>query len=338
MRESLSRLVSSLVLRIVIGALISLLTLYLAFQNVNLRDVRQAIGEANAGYLWLALLSVVLNNVFKALRWQVMLGARGQGIDFWPVQMSHLSGQMLNTLSPARVGEITRTYEIGRLGPGKVFVLGTILVEKVLDMIAYALLFGCLLLLIPLPGWINNSGYTFVGVTLLVSLVVAFVTVRREAVLRFWERLERRLPERAARFVSGRMHSGLSSLDVLQNQKDAFKLAFWSALIWVTALLNIYLALVAFHIDLPLTASLLLLIALQAGISIPSAPGKVGIFEYACVLALGVFGIQQAQAFSYGVVLHAIVFLPMIAAGLVSFWLLRSWRKDNIAGNFSKDR
>ena len=35
-----------------------------------------------------------------------------------------------------------------------------------------------------------------------------------------------------------------------------------------------------------------------------------------------IFGIEQAQALSFGIVLHAIVFLPVIISGLISFWLL----------------
>jgi uncharacterized membrane protein YbhN (UPF0104 family) len=71
-----------------------------------------------------------------------------------------------------------------------------------------------------------------------------------------------------------------------------------------------------------LTASLLILIALQAGISIPSVPGRIGIFEYICVLALAVFGVGQSTAFGYGVVLHGLVLLTPILAGLVSLSIL----------------
>jgi uncharacterized membrane protein YbhN (UPF0104 family) len=62
--------------------------------------------------------------------------------------------------------------------------------------------------------------------------------------------------------------------------------------------------------------------ALQAGISIPSIPGKIGIFEYICVLSLVAFKVDPARAFSYGILLHAIVLLPTTILGLIFFWRL----------------
>ena len=50
--------------------------------------------------------------------------------------------------------------------------------------------------------------------------------------------------------------------------------------------------------------------------------GRVGVFEYVCVLALKNYGIEPAMALSYGILLHVIVFIPVIAGGLPSLWVL----------------
>jgi uncharacterized membrane protein YbhN (UPF0104 family) len=106
------------------------------------------------------------------------------------------------------------------------------------------------------------------------------------------------------------IHSVLSSLGILQDHRGLFGLSFWSVVIWGTAVLTNHLTLLAFGINLPLTASLLILISLQVGITLPSAPGRVGIFEYICVLALSLFGVERHIALGYGFLLHGIVFLP----------------------------
>jgi hypothetical protein len=46
------------------------------------------------------------------------------------------------------------------------------------------------------------------------------------------------------------------------------------------------------------------------------------------VLALGVFGIDQATAFSYGILLHAIVLLPATLLGLLFFATSGTSRAD----------
>jgi hypothetical protein len=59
-------------------------------------------------------------------------------------------------------------------------------------------------------------------------------------------------------------------------------------------------------------------LVLQAGISMPSVPGRIGLFEYLCVLTLSLFGVSQEEALSYGIVLHALVFLPTILLGVLA--------------------
>ncbi|MBK7202134.1 hypothetical protein [Candidatus Amarolinea dominans] len=49
--------------------------------------------------------------------------------------------------------------------------------------------------------------------------------------------------------------------------------------------------------------SFTLLAVLQAGVSVPSSPGKVGIFQYLCQLTLAWFGIAAVQGFAVGVLL-----------------------------------
>jgi hypothetical protein len=69
-------------------------------------------------------------------------------------------------------------------------------------------------------------------------------------------------------------------------------------------------------------ASVLVLVTLQAGIAIPSVPGRIGVFEYICVVTLVFLGVDETLAFSFGVVLHALVMLPVVLSGALLFWVL----------------
>jgi len=184
------------------------------------------------------------------------------------------------------------------------------------------LLFMLLIVLIPLPAWVNNSLYTFALAIGAAAAGVGLAAYRPGWLLRIARIFLGWFPGRLRRYALARIQDGLDSLKVLHSRADLLRLAFWSALVWGTAVLNNHLALLALDIHLPWTASLLVLMVLQAGISIPSVPGKIGIFEYSCVLALGVYGIAQAPALSYGILLHAIVLAPSTLLGLVFFWML----------------
>jgi uncharacterized protein (TIRG00374 family) len=319
-------------LTLLAGVALSALTLYLALRNVDMAEVWSALMQARPLYVLLALASVALNTLAKTVRWRVLLGEPGRAVSLLKLLMALLSGQMLNTLYPARIGDLSRAYVIGgehngRERLGRTYTLGTVLLEKLLDMLAYVLLFLLLIVLIPLPAWVNDSLYTFALAIVVAAAGVGLAAYRPDWLLRIAKKFltwfpRRWFPGRLRRFALARIQDGLASLKVLHSRSDLLRLAFWSALVWGTAILNNHLALLALDIHLPWTASLLVLMVLQAGISIPSVPGKIGIFEYSCVLALGVYGVAQAPALSYGILLHAIVLVPSTLLGLVFFWML----------------
>jgi hypothetical protein len=64
-----------------------------------------------------------------------------------------------------------------------------------------------------------------------------------------------------------------------------------------------------------------LLVVLQAGVAVPSTPGKIGVFHYLCMIALSVFGVPATISLAYGLTLHALV------VGGISIWAATAmWR------------
>jgi glycosyltransferase 2 family protein len=58
-----------------------------------------------------------------------------------------------------------------------------------------------------------------------------------------------------------------------------------------------------------------------AGASLPSAPGYIGIYQVACILALQLYGVLESQALAYSVVLQLLVFLVV---GIQGGWAMVS--------------
>lgn len=342
------------------GWLVSAAALYLALRQISWSQVTALLRQADWSYLTLAVLGILVSFVGKAVRWQILLN---QGADeaadpngfrsddlrepgrrkapLSQVFMSHMSGQLLNLVFPARLGEVSRVYTIGALGLGRSFVLGTIVLEKIVDLLAYAGLFLCLLLLLPLPSWVQDSGYTFAAAALLSAAAAGFAAWKRDWLVQKLEALFGRLSNwrfslggRLQSAVSGRFRSSLESLAILRSRPAMLWVSAWSAVIWASALLTNYWTLLALDIHLPLVASLLVLIALQIGISVPAAPGRVGVFEVACILALSVYGVDQAAALGYGLVLHGVAQLPLLVFGLVSLRL----QGLGLPAGFGRDR
>jgi uncharacterized protein (TIRG00374 family) len=321
-------------LRLVIGLGLTGLSLYLVLRNGTLAESVTVLATTRLGFVALALASVTSNNLAKAARWKVLLGEPGRRVPFLRLLLAHLGGQMLNSVYPIRLGEVSRAYIVG--GPkldgapgqsaalGPVFVLGTIALEKLIDMLAYAGLFLLLLTLTPLPGWVDDSAFTVAGVAFVAVVVVVAVNWRRAWVRGLLWRVGGRLRSKKLLAFFGALVRGSDSLEVINSRWALVLLAAYSAWIWLTAVLTNYLALLALGLQLPVSAALLLLVALLAGINLPAAPGQFGVFEYICILALGVFQVPQPVALSYGLLLHGIVLVSTMLPGLLAFGMLGS--------------
>ncbi len=325
MKRRASGFIHSVYVRAGLAILISAVTLILAVREVTFNDIWNAITRADGRFVILALLSVAANTLAKTVRWKVILGKPGEKVSLWITLQAILVGQTLNNFYPARIGDLSRVYIVGDRGPGRMYTLGTILVEKLLDTIFYAMLVVMLVFSIPLPGWLNSwasrsamvlTGASF-GAGLLLFFIASYSEWTLKAVGKVLKIASGRLPWLNEEKTMGWLRSGITSLEILKSSRGLLIVVIWLVISWVTALLNNQLALLALGMHLPLTASLLVLVVLQAGISIPSMPGRIGVFEYICVLTLALFGISQSAAFSYGVLLHSLVFIPPTLLGVI---------------------
>jgi glycosyltransferase 2 family protein len=315
-------IISNKYFRGTIGLLIAVLSFYFALRDVTLAEIKSSFERADLGYVGWAFLSTMGIILARVIRWKMLMGEVGVGITPLKTLMALLAGQALNLIYPARIGDISRAYFVDQSGSNRVFMLGTVVLEKLFDSLIYVLLFVLLVLILPLPSWISSSGYTFAILTILSLGMVIVFTYRLEWLSNFILRFSNPLPIRMRDRFQGWIISGFKSLSILKNRRSLFQLFFLSIVIWVIPIFTNHFALLALQIRLPLTASLLTMIVLQASVAIPSVPGRIGLFEYLCVLSLSIFGVSEAPAFTYGVLLHVIALLPSTLVGILFLWLL----------------
>ena len=319
---------------VLLGLVLSGLTLYLALREVSLWEVTRQLRQASTPWVVLAGVNVLANTLFKGVRWYRLTGEVGKKAGLSRVVAANVAGQLLNLIYPARAGDVSRVLIIGQNSPEKAFTLGTVVLEKLADLVAYVMLAAILLVQLPIPTWLSRPVAIMVGVTIAgMAFVIWWVsdTARGER-LGSWlaTRKARWLPEQSWRHLVELVQMSLTAIELVRRRKLVFELFIWTILVWLTAWVNNVLIWKALGMQdiLPgqmLPATLLLLIGLMAGVAVPSVPGRIGVFEYICILALAVFGISQAKSLTYGIILHAVVLLPALvigAAGLL--WL--SWK------------
>lgn len=307
--------------RLLVGALLSLLFLWLAFRGTPAGEIADALRPADYRYVALAVGLVLLSPMVRALRWKLLYHPNHHGLGVWRLAVILLIGQMLNIVVPARAGELARIYLMGRTEDrSRALTLGTVAIEKWLDVLMMLLLLLFMPAVVALPAWFRDSRAGLAVFALAFFAVGLVLSYGKQQFVSVVNRLAVFLPaewqERARRGVA----LALDSLDVLRSPRVGLELQLWSAAIVSLSVLVNYFTFKALGLDLSLTAALFLLAVLQVGVAVPSAPGKLGVFHYLCTLALGFFGVARGTALGYSFLLYAIVFLPPIVLGAGSLW------------------
>ncbi|RME43467.1 MAG: UPF0104 family protein [Chloroflexi bacterium] len=305
--------------RLLLGTMGSLVLLWFLFHLAPWKAVWQALRAVDARFLAVALLAVIVSPVVRAYRWRLLLFPRHQDLTYLSLLRALLIGQMLNTMVPAKAGELVRIQVLARRQyRNRIRILGSIVLEKWLDMMFQLALSVVALLIIPAPPWFRDARATL-GLASLLFLLTAFFALRYRVAVSTWsEHIIQRFPEAWHNRLRRAVASALASLHVLRYTGIGLQLLILSLISLSLSVAVNTTVMLALGIRLPVAVSAFLLVALSLGITIPSAPTNLGIFHLICVLTLGLFGVASELALSYAVLLHVTVFLPPIVLGGVS--------------------
>lgn len=304
----------------VAGLTISAVALILVIRNLDATAIAQSIANIDLSLLFLSLLTVALTTLAKALRWRLLLG-RSHVISVSAATSFIIIGQTINNLFPLRFGEIARTYlAVERWGIPVSVSLGSIALEKLVDLLFLTLSLLLVSLLLVIPTDFLQPASTSVASGILLLVAIAALTRIKPSMRSVFVTWSGFLPDAVSQGIPRQLNE-LRDLwhEIGRTQTIASVLA-WSTIVWALAVATNHLSLQAMGMDLPLLASLVLLITIHLGIAIPSAPGRIGIFQGATLVGLAPFGVSPTMALTYSLVLHFIVFVPISIAGCGLLW------------------
>ena len=320
--------------RVWLGLGITALTLWLTLRGVPFDEVARVMARAHWGKLLVASIPAYLAAMYlRALRWRHLTDPI-QSIPTASLFRANAVGFMANNIYPLRIGEVVRAWYLAReTNTRTAAILGTVVLERVLDMVSLlAIAFGVLAF-----GGLaaqQDSVLTRNAPLLLVvaSAPVAFLLTFRavpERVIALAGWFARPLPARFGEALVGRLRQFGEGLGALRGGKHLFWIAFHSATIWLVASAIPFLAgFWAMGIEFgsfwkTLSAAWVTMAVVGVAIAIPSAPGFFGPYHLAFKEALGQFGVPEVEATAVGTLVHAVFWLTITALGLA---VLRSRR------------
>ena len=298
-------------LKVVVALGISLALLVYLARSVDFQELSAQLARTHWGWVAAAVAAGLGGLFCRAARWRYLFAPDARPPALVPAMMI---GYMANNLLPLRAGEFVRVYVVARRWQhGFWTALATLIVERVLDSLALVLILGVLVLLIPVPALFRNAALVVLAIDVAGVLVLGWLAFYPDAGRRVIGRLSRRWPvvERVGRvyerFVRG--------LDGIRSVSNVGPLIAWTAIVWIMPALAAWTTLRAVDLHLPFLAGWVVLAFVGLGISIPSAPGYIGIFHFAAAKAVEMFGLSASAAVAFAIVLHATQFVPVTVVG-----------------------
>lgn len=309
-----------------LGLLLSLGFGYLAFRNIDVGELADSLQGTNYMYLLPAGFALGAGVAVRAWRWQVLF-ERGRRPPFGLTLNALLIGYLFNTILPARPGELVRIQVLGkRANISRAEVGTTVVLERAYDLVVLIALLAVAAPFLPAVGWLTAALVlgSILGLCLLMSAVLVWRFGRRAARLLLSPlRLLPKIDERRIDSLAGSVVAGLAAIRGASAALEAITL---SALSWLLLGLSGWFLLRGVDIREGFAAALLVLVATNLVLVLPSSPAGLGAFEAAAVLALAAYGVQREEALSYALILHALNALPYLVVGYVA--LYRSTRTD----------
>jgi uncharacterized protein (TIRG00374 family) len=313
-------------LRAVIGIAVSVIALVLVFGSVDLSATADVLRGAAPG--WVALMAVFLTAdlVLRALRWKRLL-APIKDIPFRATFSYLLIGYLANNVLPARLGELVRCHYLGdREGISRATALGTVVVERVIDIMVVVAIAAAAILVLSVRGIVASAVLVGVaiGVLLAVGLGLGVVAHRLPGAERIASAAERwpRVHE-----IAGKLRAGLAVAGRPRTLAEALGL---SIVAWSATLLGFAAAGQAVGVQLTIGQASLLASGVALAAAIPSGPASLGTFELAAVRIGGALGIAAAPAFAIALLVHATI-LVITSLGGGTALIRLGWRRDEVA-------
>jgi len=237
---------------------------------------------------------------------------------------------MGNNIYPARAGEVLRAVILKRKeGVSVSASLATIIVERIFDgVVMLAFVFVNLPELAKLTGasgFVGNiQQVALIGTGVFLGALGAFLLAAMfpftTAKVGLWS-IERFTPKRLHEKIISIMNKFLDGLASLRSPINVLMVFFTSVIIWLLETGKYWFVMHAFDFSVSFFALMLMNGIVNLATTIPSAPGYIGTFDAPGIAVLTAYGVDQATAAGYTLVLHVALWVPITLLG--AYYLAR---------------
>ena len=303
------------------AVVLSVALLWFAIRGIDRHEFWLALRDSSFGWLLIAIAALATSVVVRVVRWLYLFELETR-VPARAATRALLVGELLNSLVPVRAGEVARVVVLHRdTGASRAETTGTLVAERLLDMLALLVLFFAAVPALPEVTWLWRAAVMLASVAIAIAAVVVVARAYGDRPFAFTLRpLGRLLGVAPARIET----TAVRALEGMRAFRDfrAGVLAFMlSLVVWIAVAASFWSGMRAVDVDTEFEAAILVTFATAFALVLPSLPAGLGVFEAATLVSLRAFGVADAKALACAVVLHVLSFAPFIVAGIAALRL-----------------
>jgi hypothetical protein len=311
--------VSRPILRALVGLGVSAVAIVLVVRQVDIAAAWEVLQGALPVFVAATVACIVLDVTLRALRWRGLLVPLAR-LRLPTVAASLLVGYLANNILPARLGELIRSHHLGdRTGISRASVLGTVVVERVVDTGVLVAIASAAIIVLSVRGIVASAVLLGLAATglLVAALALALVAHRLPYADRAIAAAER-WP--AMMRAASKLRGGLAVAGRPRTMAGAIG---WSVAAWAATIVAFAAAGQAIGVELTWGQAALLAAGTSLVTAIPAGPGYVGTFELAAVEIAKAVGVPTDPAFALALLVHAAILGVTTVGGVAAFLATR---------------
>src|SRR5215218_2782769 len=302
-------------------AALALVGTVLAFRRIGVHEIALALLDSSPAWVLVGLGVMCVSMAVRAVAWHAILKAaipRGR-LRLRDAMQGTFIGVLMSATLPARLGEPSRALVVsrrtGRPREHLPVVLGTIVSQALLNILALILL-GIVTFSTVRLFRNHHDALIFAAIMPLLLLTLVLLAPPLLSAGRHSRFAKLRELTGQARDALARVRDGLV---VFRDPKLGSTAVAAQLSAWILQWLSCYVLLVALGLDhqAGLGAAAAVLFAVNVTAVLPATPSNLGIFQAACVVVLsGGYGVSQADALGYGIILQAVEIATAVIMGM----------------------
>ena len=313
------------------GFIISIVLLYFSLKDIKFTEIIDVLKKADIRLILIPTVFIFFSATLSAFKWSKI---SGNNTKFRDTFIALIIGLFINNVLPARIGEIVRGYVLSKkTGLSLTFSLSTVLIDRFFDLAGLLLIVFIFFPKHNLPPKVSQS--LFVLVILLIVCMLTLIVMSRK---KFTDTLAGIVDRIKKPFLLKLVHRLIEVGENIKRINSPLNMLFYvtiSFLQWLGMSLALYFVTLTLGVSIKFIYIPFICALLNMGLTIPSSPGYVGVYQFLLVYILSIFDVPKYEGFAISILFHTSWYIPYNILGFI--FLLKEHLKIKDMQELDKD-